>query len=262
MSYNEEGFKASGSTLYCEEHKRYYRVDTGCMFCNMAGGGNLKQEEIKEVITIKPDNCPSCGNETLIWNPSVNMYECTNTGCRRRISRFTKAGLGELLKDTPHSVKKISPVQANDSPRAAGIFAVKPKKFPPIINEYDEYDMDIAMPLDTEYSDYILNKPQKLNKQIALVKTICILLVFLSLGLAFWTVYLLYVAAIAQTTGIILLAAIFGVLIWCVYALMSYKSLDFKFIGLFIVTIIAVLVTIAFAGIEPFSSILYDMIQF
>ncbi len=46
----------------------------------------------------KIEKCPSCQMETLTWNAGINLYECSNVECNRRLSLFMKKGLDELLK--------------------------------------------------------------------------------------------------------------------------------------------------------------------
>jgi hypothetical protein len=73
------------------------------------------------------DKCHYCGKQSLAWNPGINMYECCNPACKRRISRFTKMGLGELLNESPHTQSKTA-VTEDDARAVTRNFAVVTKR--------------------------------------------------------------------------------------------------------------------------------------
>jgi hypothetical protein len=242
-------------TLYCNKHDRYHRADTGCLLCRMANGDNYVNPDIPvKEINVKTEKCPSCGRETLAWNTVINMYECSNDACKRRLSRFTKIGLGELLKDTP-KVRENPKIYNDDAPVVISNISNNPLKHLQMIDEDDGSDTDIVPPFAVEYAGYDKNSYQGRNTQVVTIKAFLILLAFTCLGFAIWTGYLLYMVKIGQLEGIILLMLVFGTLIWDVYAIMTYKVLNYKLVGLVLIIVLAGLAIGAFAGVEPFSSV-------
>lgn len=264
MQNREEEAALSRGTLYCEVHERYYRSDTGCVLCALVRGDDLNAAAPPQVKTETPpviiDKCHYCGKDSLSWNPGINMYECCNPACKRRISRFTKMGLGELLNDSPRLQRKTA-VTEDDARAVTRNFAVVTKR-PGRLIEEDDYDNDIVLPYDAEVAGYSKSSKRVVKKQVAAIKSILIFLSFICFGLAIWTVSLLVTAAVSPGAGIILLAVVCGILIWNVYGIMSFKIIGPGFIMLLLFVILAALALCAAAGIEPFSSIGSDMLQF
>ena len=259
MHHREDEIALGRGTSYCEVHERYYRSDTGCVLCALVRGDNLETAAVPEVKIESPpvitDKCHYCGEESLAWNPGINMYECCNPACKRRISRFTKMGLGELLNDSPRA-KINTAVTEEDARAVTRNFAVITKR-PGRLIEEDDYDNDndIALPYDAKIAGYSKSGKRVINKQLAAIKSILIFLSFICFALVVWTVLLLVTAEVSPVTGVILLAAVCGILIWNVYGIMTFKTIGFGFIMLLLFVIIAGFVLCGAAGIEPFSSI-------
>jgi hypothetical protein len=267
MHDREDELTLSRGTLYCEVHERYYRADTGCLLCVPIRDRTNQADAVKEVTiedtAVKTDKCHYCGEQSLIWNQGMNMYECRNPSCKRRISRFTKMGLSELLNDAPRP-KAFTPVSEEDARAVTRNFAVVTKR-PGRLIEEDDYDNDndIALPYDTKISGYSKSGKQVVvRKQLATLKSMLILLSFICIGLAVWSVSLLGTAEVSPVTGIILLAVVCSLLIWSVYGLMTFKTIGTGFVLLLLFIVIAGFVLCGAAGIEPFSSIGSDMLQF
>jgi len=264
MPDREDDISLSRGTLYCELHERYYRADTGCLLCHLVRGENYRPEPVKDEkmdnAAVKTDRCHYCGKDSLAWNPAINMYECCNSACKRRISRFTKMGLGELLDDAP--TEEIPSISEEDARAVTRNFAVNPKRYRQVVDEDTEYGMDVALPCDTELAGYSGKVKQDDKSRVAAVKSALILLSFICFGFAIWAVMLLATAGVSQVAGIIILAAVFGALIWSVYGITCYKSVGLGFILLFLFITATGFALCAAAGIEPFSSIGNDMIQF
>ncbi len=267
MHDREDELTLSRGTLYCEVHERYYRADTGCLLCAPIRDRTEPVDTVKESTienaTVKTDKCHYCGEQSLIWNQGLNMYECCNPSCKRRISRFTKMGLSEILNDTPRP-KAITAVTEEDARVVTRNFAVVTKR-PGRLIEEDDYDNDndIVLPYDAKIAGYTKSGKQVVvRKQLATLKSILIFLSFICIGLAVWSVSLLVGAEVSPAAGIILLAAVCGLLIWSVYGLMAFKSIGTGFVLLLFFIVIAGFVLCGAAGIEPFSSIGSDMLQF
>ncbi len=267
MHDREDELTLSRGTLYCEVHERYFRADTGCLLCaqirDKANQTNAVKEAAVKNPAVKTDKCHYCGEQSLAWNPDMNMYECCNPSCKRRISRFTKMGLSEILDDTPRP-KAVTPVTEEDARAVTRNFAVVTKR-PGRLIEEDDYDNDndIALPYDANIAGYSKSGKQVVvRKQLAALKSMLIFLSFICIGLAVWAVSLLVTAEVGPVTGIILLAAVCGILIWSVYGLMSFKTIGMGFVLLLFFIVIAGFVLCGAAGIEPFSSIGSDMLQF
>ncbi len=264
MHDRENEVALSRGTSYCEVHERYYRSDTGCVLCALVRGDNLEAAPVQEVKIEKPvvktDKCHYCGEQSLTWNQGMNMYECCNPACKRRISRFTKMGLGELLNDSPRA-KNNTAVTEEDARAVKRNFAVVTKR-PGRLIEEDDYDNDndIALPYDAKIAGYSKSGKRVINKQLASIKSMLIFLSFVCFALAVWTVSLLVTAEVSPVTGVILLAAVCGILIWNVYGIMSFKTIGLGFIILLLFVIIAGFVLCGAAGIEPFSTIGSDII--
>ena len=264
--HNREEAALSRGTLYCEVHERYYRADTGCVLCALVRGDNIEAAappQIKsEIPAVKGDKCHYCGKDSLSWNPGINMYECNNPACKRRISRFTKMGLGELLNDAPRPQRKTA-VTEDDARAFTRNFAVVTKR-PGRLIEEDDYDNDndIVLPYDAKIAGYSKSGKRVMNNQLAAIKSILILMSFICFGLAIWTVSLLVSSAVSPGMGISLLAVVCGILIWNIYGIMAFKAIGPGLITLLLFVILAALFICAAAGIEPFSSILNNMLQF
>ncbi len=265
MPDREDELSLSRGTLYCELHERYYRSDTGCLLCNMIRGESYNPEPVKEIkienTREKADKCHYCGEESLVWSPAINMYECSNPVCRRRVSRFTRMGLVELLDDSPRS-RDIPAISEKDAREVTRNFAVNPKRYSQMVGENIGHGIDVVMPCDTELAGYSRKGNQVVKGQIAALKSILILMAFICLGFAVWTVLLLVAAEISQLAGIMLLAAVFGILIWSVYGIMAYKTVNLGVVLLFLFVMLVGFALCGFAGVEPFSSIESDVIQF
>jgi hypothetical protein len=263
MHDREDEITVGRGTLYCEVHDRYYRSDTGCVLCALVRGDSIDPAPVPDAKIESPavitDKCHYCGKESLAWNPGINMYECRNPACKRRISRFTKMGLGELLHEPARPQSKTA-VTEDDARAVTRNFAVVTKR-PGRLVEEDDYDNDVVMPYDAKIAGYSKNGKSVLNKQLATLKSILIFLSFICFGLAIWTVSLLVTTTVSPGVGIILLAAVCGILVWSVYGIMSFKVIGTGFVLLLFFIIVAVLVLCAAAGIEPFSSIGSEMIS-
>jgi hypothetical protein len=263
MRDREDEIALGRGTSYCEVHERYYRSDTGCVLCALVRGDSLEAAPVPEVKIESPpvitDKCHYCGEESLAWNHGINMYECCNPACKRRISRFTKMGLGELLNDSPRAKSKTA-VTEDDARAVTRNFAVVTKR-PGRLVEEDDYDNDVVMPYDAKIAGYSKSGKRVINKQLATIKSILIFLSFICFGLAVWTVSLLVTAEVSPVTGVILLAAVCGILIWGVYGIMSFKTIGPGFIMLLFFIIAAVFVLCAAAGIEPFAGIGSDIVM-
>jgi ribosomal protein L37AE/L43A len=103
---------------------------------------------------------------------------------------------------------------------------------------------------------------KKVNTKLVAIKTCLILLAFICIAFIGWTVYLLYDGEMSQFEGIILLIVSISVLIWNISTIKKYRVGMGTLISLFLVILMVGCVCSAFAGIEPFSSIGNDMIQF
>ncbi|MDD4923278.1 MAG: hypothetical protein PHF74_00375 [Dehalococcoidales bacterium] len=264
MHDREDEIAVGRGTLYCELHDRYYRSDTGCVLCALVRGDSIETAPVSEVKIESPpviiDKCHYCGEDSLAWNPGINMYECRNPSCKRRISRFTKMGVGELLNDTPRAKTKTA-VTEDDARAVTRNFAVVTKR-PGRLIEEDDYDNDIVLPYDAKIAGYSKSGKRVINKQLATIKSMLIFLAFICFALAVWAVLLLVTAEVSPVTGVILLAAVCGILIWNVYGIMSFKAIGLGLVVLLFFVIMAIFVLCAAAGIEPFSSIGSDMLQF
>lgn len=262
MRDREDDVTVSRGTMYCEVHDRYYRSDTGCVLCSLVRGEVAPTDAVKEAAVESPpiptDKCHYCGKDSLAWNPGINMFECCNPECKRRVSRFTKTGLGELLNDPP-APKSHTAVTEDDARAVTRNFAVVTKR-PGRFIEEDDYDNDIALPYDAEIAGYSKSGKRVVNKQLATIKSVLIFLSFVCFGLAVWAGLLLVTAEVSQVTGIILLAVVCGILVWSVYGIMSFKKFGLGFIMLLLFIIAAGFVLSAGAGIEPFSGIADDII--
>jgi hypothetical protein len=79
-------------------------------------------------------------------------------------------------------------------------------------------------------------------------------------GFAVWAGYLLYNGDIGKLEGILFIIIPISIIIWIIYS--AKKKSIWKIITLFLIVILLGSVISAFAGIEPFSSILNNMLQF
>jgi hypothetical protein len=172
-------------------------------------------------------------------------------------------GLSEILNDTPRP-KAVAAVTEDDARAVTRNFAVVTKR-PGRLIEEDDYDKDndIALPYDAKIAGYSKSGKQVVvRKQLATLKSMLIFLSFICIGLAVWAVSLLVSTDVSPAAGIILLAAVCGLLIWSVYGIMSFKTIGLGFVMLLFFIVIAGFVLCGAAGIEPFSSIGGDMLQF
>ena len=269
MQNREDELTLSRGTLYCEVHERYYRADTGCLLCAQIRDKSAPVDTVREAAVenppLKTDKCHYCGEKSLVWNAGMNMYECCNPSCKRRISRFTKMGLSEILDDNPRP-KAITQVTEEDARAVTRNFAVVTKRPGRLIEEDDynnDIDADIALPYDAKIAGYSKSgREVAARKQIAVLKSMLIFLSFICVGLAVWAVSLLVTAEVNPVAGIILLAAVCGILIWSVYGIMTFKTIGFGFVMLLFFVMAAAFVICGGAGIEPFSSVVGDMLQF
>ncbi len=265
MHDREDETAVGSGTLYCEVHDRYYRSDTGCVLCALVRGDSIDTVPAQEVKIEKPpvitDKCHYCGEQSLAWNPGINMFECCNPSCKRRISRFTKMGLGELLNEAPRAKPK-AVITADDARAVTRNFAVVTKRPGRLVEEDDyDYDNDIVMPYDAKIAGYSKSGKRVVNKQLATIKSLLIFLSFLCFGLAIWAVVLLISAKVSPGVGITLLAVVCGLIIWSVYGIMSFKKIGAGFILLLFFVILVVFALCAAAGIEPFAGLGSDIIS-
>jgi hypothetical protein len=184
MNGREDEVALGRGTLYCEVHERYYRSDTGCVLCALVRGDSFEAAPAPQVkierLAVKKDKCHYCGEESLSWNSGINMYECANPSCKRRISRFTKMGLGELLNNSPR-VQDNRSVNEEDARAVTRNFAVVTKRPGRVIEEDDE-DNDIVLPYDAEVAGYSKTGKRPVKKQLAVIKSMLVFLSFICFG--------------------------------------------------------------------------------
>jgi hypothetical protein len=99
LSWNDKSLLYECLNLRCERSFSNIEFEEQRVYSQLNGIDLNEITNNDNIVNVKSQKCPSCNKETLLWNDVLNLYECTNIECKRRLSRFMKKGLGKLMKD-------------------------------------------------------------------------------------------------------------------------------------------------------------------
>ena len=92
---NEYWASRKENLRYCSKHKSYHRADLKCQLC-------FEEELAFRHKKVEPPQlriCTNCNKISLFWNTSINMYECLNPPCGKKITQTEFESTVEIESD-------------------------------------------------------------------------------------------------------------------------------------------------------------------
>jgi ribosomal protein L37AE/L43A len=232
-----------------------YNIQKNKWKCPSAGCGKEFAVKLKKQ-TLSKEICPVC-KKNLYYDSALLLWICN--GCKGRYTYQDLYGIHK--KEVEPDYIRIEKIRNYYNNEAKGSFEKEKQT-----NNQDVKSTINTAPYSIPHAQYIPKAQHQQKKKairtIEVIKTLLVLLMFSSIAFICWATYLLYNGKTNEIQGDILLVVAVGILIWNIYILRKRRVAMINLVLLFLVVVLVGCVCSAFAGVEPFSTILNNMIQF